>query len=68
MSKSCCSHSHAAPIKAIGKAAPHQHEHGHDSHCCDKVASASGCASQAPQDHQAHGVDEGPGMKTPQGQ
>ena len=51
MSKSCCNHSHAAPIKAIGKATPHQHRH--DSHCCDKVASASGCANPAPQDHQA---------------
>lgn len=65
MSKSCCSHSHAAPIKAIGKAAPHQHEHVHDNHCCDKVASASCCASPAPQDHQAHGVDEGPGDEDP---
>lgn len=63
MSKSCCSHSHAAPIKAIGKAAPHQH--GHDSHCCDKVTSASGCANPAPQDHQAHGVDEGPADEDP---
>ncbi|MGE6262708.1 zinc/cadmium/mercury/lead-transporting ATPase [Aeromonas media] len=65
MSKSCCSHSHAAPIKAIGKAAPHQHEHRHDSHCCDKVTSASGCANPAPQDHQAHGVDEGPADEDP---
>ena len=65
MSKSCCSHSHAAPIKAIGKATPHQHEHGHDSHCCDNVASASCCASPAPQDHQAHGVDEGSGDEDP---
>ena len=63
MSKSCCNHSHAAPIKAIGKATPHQHRH--DSHCCDKVASASGCANPAPQDHQAHGVDEGPGDEDP---
>ncbi|MGY3869367.1 zinc/cadmium/mercury/lead-transporting ATPase [Aeromonas crassostreae] len=57
MSKSCCSHSHAAPIKAIDKAAPHRHEH--DSHCCDNKAQASDCASPAPQDHQAQGGDEG---------
>ena len=63
MSKSCCSHSHAAPIKAIGKAAPHQHEH--DSHCCDKVAPVSCCASQSPHDHQEHGADEGPENEDP---
>lgn len=65
MSKSCCSHSHATPIKAVSKAAAPQAEHSHDSHCCDNVASASCCASPAPQDHQAHGVDEGPGDEDP---
>ncbi|MDU1145305.1 zinc/cadmium/mercury/lead-transporting ATPase [Aeromonas rivipollensis] len=65
MSKSCCSHSHAAPIKAVSKSATGQTEHQHDSHCCDKVASASGCANPTSQDHQAHGADEGPGDEDP---
>ena len=65
MSKSCCSHSHAAPIKAIGKAAPHQHEHGHDSHCCDNAAPVTGCTNQAPHDHQAHGENDPPGDEEP---
>ncbi|WP_461603065.1 zinc/cadmium/mercury/lead-transporting ATPase [Aeromonas rivipollensis] len=65
MSKSCCSHSHAAPIKAIGKAAPHQHEHGHDSHCCDNAAPVSCSASTASHAHQEQGVNESPGDEEP---
>ncbi|MFM5243835.1 zinc/cadmium/mercury/lead-transporting ATPase [Aeromonas media] len=65
MSKSCCSHSHAAPIKAIGKAAPHQHEHGHDSHCCDNAAPVSCCAGTASHAHQEQEVNESPGDEEP---
>lgn len=65
MSKSCCSHSHAAPIKAIGKAAPHQHEHGHDSHCCDNAAPVSCSAGTASHAHQEQGVNESPGDEEP---
>ncbi|MGE6125366.1 zinc/cadmium/mercury/lead-transporting ATPase [Aeromonas rivipollensis] len=65
MSKSCCSHSHAAPIKAIGKAAPHQHEHGHDNHCCDNAAPVSCCAGTASHAHQEQGVNESPGDEEP---
>ncbi|WP_303809571.1 zinc/cadmium/mercury/lead-transporting ATPase [Aeromonas rivipollensis] len=65
MSKSCCSHSHAAPIKAIGKAAPHQHEHGHDSHCCDNAAPVSCSAGTASHAHQEQEVNESPGDEEP---
>ncbi|MFQ2648569.1 zinc/cadmium/mercury/lead-transporting ATPase [Aeromonas caviae] len=66
MSKSCCSHQHAAaPIKAVSKAATPQTEHSHTSHCCDQLASVTGSASPAPQDHQGHGADEGPGDEDP---
>ncbi|MEG0174908.1 MAG: zinc/cadmium/mercury/lead-transporting ATPase, partial [Aeromonas sp.] len=65
MSKSCCNHAHAAPIKAISKAASHQSEHQHDSHCCDNAAPVSGCTSQAPHDHQAHGESDPPGDEEP---
>lgn len=65
MSKSCCNHSHAAPIKAIGKAAPHQHEHGHDSHCCDNAAPVSCSAGTASHVHQEQGVNESPGDEEP---
>ncbi|MGY3904132.1 zinc/cadmium/mercury/lead-transporting ATPase [Aeromonas lusitana] len=65
MSKSCCNHAHAAPIKAISKAASHQGEHQHDSHCCDNAAPVSGCTSQAPHDHQAHGESDPPGDEEP---
>lgn len=61
MSKSCCSHSHAAPIKA----APHQHEHGHDSHCCDNAAPVSCSAGTASHAHQEQGVNESPGDEEP---
>ncbi|WP_421293085.1 zinc/cadmium/mercury/lead-transporting ATPase [Aeromonas taiwanensis] len=54
MSKSCCGHSHASPIKGIVKAAPHEHQH--DSHCCDNAT--QGCQRQAPRDHQEHGAGE----------
>ncbi|MGY6040411.1 zinc/cadmium/mercury/lead-transporting ATPase [Aeromonas sp. AE23HZ002T15] len=65
MSKSCCNHAHAAPIKAISKAASHQGEHQHDSHCCDNAAPVSGCTSQPPHDHQAHGESDPPGDEEP---
>ncbi|WP_162520181.1 zinc/cadmium/mercury/lead-transporting ATPase [Aeromonas media] len=65
MSKSCCSHSHAAPIKAIAKAAPHQHEHGHDNHCCDNAAPVSCSAGTASHAHQEQGVNESPGDEEP---
>ena len=64
MSKSCCNHAHAAPIKAISKAVSHQGEHQHDSHCCDNTAPVSGCTSQS-HDHQAHGESDPPGDEEP---
>ncbi|HEH9417333.1 TPA: zinc/cadmium/mercury/lead-transporting ATPase [Aeromonas sobria] len=53
MSKSCCSTQHAAaPIKAVSKTSPV--EHNHDSHCCDSAAPVSCCGGSAPHDHQDH--------------
>ncbi|MDD9212246.1 zinc/cadmium/mercury/lead-transporting ATPase [Aeromonas dhakensis] len=65
MSKSCCSHQHAAPIKAVSKAAASQAEHSHTSHCCDNTATASCAATPAPHDHQARGVADVPGDEEP---
>ncbi|MGE6166432.1 zinc/cadmium/mercury/lead-transporting ATPase [Aeromonas rivipollensis] len=65
MSKSCCSHSHAAPIKAVSKAAAPQAEHSHDSHCCDNAAPVSCCAGTASHAHQEQGVNESPGDEEP---
>ncbi|WP_043757882.1 zinc/cadmium/mercury/lead-transporting ATPase [Aeromonas taiwanensis] len=61
MSKSCCGHSHASPIKGIVKAAPHEHQH--DNHCCDNAT--QGCQRQAPRDHQEHGAGECTGDEDP---
>jgi Cd2+/Zn2+-exporting ATPase len=60
MSKSCCNHQHATPIKAIGKTASGQGEHHHDSHCCDNTTPVSCCAAQTPHEHQAHDGNESP--------
>ncbi len=65
MSKSCCSHSHAAPIKAVSKAAVPQAEHSHDSHCCDNAAPVSCSAGTASHAHQEQGVNESPGDEEP---
>ncbi|MGN4984127.1 cadmium family heavy metal-translocating P-type ATPase, partial [Aeromonas dhakensis] len=65
MSKSCCSHQHAAPIKAVSKAAASQAEHSHTSHCCDNTATASCAATPSPHDHQARGVADVPGDEEP---
>ncbi|HCH54288.1 MAG TPA: zinc/cadmium/mercury/lead-transporting ATPase [Aeromonas sp.] len=65
MSKSCCSHSHAAPIKAVSKAAAPQDEHSHDSHCCDNAAPVSCSAGTASHAHQEQGVNESPGDEEP---
>lgn len=63
MSKSCCGHSHAAPIKGIVKAAPHEHQH--DSHCCDNASPTQGCQRQTSRDHQEHGTGECTGDEDP---
>ncbi|WP_162517335.1 zinc/cadmium/mercury/lead-transporting ATPase [Aeromonas sobria] len=53
MSKSCCSTQHAAaPIKAVSKTSPV--EHNHDSHCCESAAPVSCCGGSASHDHQDH--------------
>jgi len=65
MSKSCCNHQHAAPIKAVSKAAHGQSEHHHDSHCCDNATPVSSCVGQPPHDHQEQGVSESPGDEEP---
>ncbi|MCE9925098.1 zinc/cadmium/mercury/lead-transporting ATPase [Aeromonas media] len=65
MSKSCCSHSHAASIKAVSKAAAPQAEHSHDSHCCDNAAPVSCSAGTASHAHQEQGVNESPGDEEP---
>lgn len=65
MSKSCCSHRAAAPIRAVSKSATRQNEHQHDSHCCDSATPVSLCASKAPHDHQDQGVSESPGDEEP---
>ncbi|MGL6471147.1 HAD-IC family P-type ATPase, partial [Aeromonas caviae] len=62
MSKSCCSHQHAAaPIKAVSKAATPQAGHSHTSHCCDNGAQASGVANPTRHDHQGQSGADGPG-------
>lgn len=63
MSKTCCNHSHASPIKAVSKAATPQAEHSHDSHCCDNAAPV-GCSSASPA-HQEQEVNESPGDDEP---
>lgn len=64
MSKSCCSTQHAAaPIKAVSKTSPV--EHNHDSHCCDSAAPVSCCGGSAPHDHQDHEQCDPPGDEEP---
>ena len=66
MSKSCCSHQHAAaPIKAVSKAATPQARHSHTSHCCDNGAQASGVANPTRHDHQGQSGADGPGDEEP---
>ncbi|MFM4737846.1 cation transporter, partial [Aeromonas caviae] len=66
MSKSCCSHQHAAaPIKAVSKAATPQAVHSHTSHCCDNGAQASGVANPTRHDHQGQSGADGPGDEEP---
>lgn len=62
MSKSCCNHQHAAPIKAVSKAAPGQSEHHHDSHCCDNTTPVS-CST--PHEHASRDGNESPGDEEP---
>ncbi|MFQ2073823.1 zinc/cadmium/mercury/lead-transporting ATPase [Aeromonas veronii] len=65
MSKSCCNHQHAAPIKAVSKAAPGQSEHHHDSHCCDNTTPVSCCSTQTPHEHASRDGNESPGDEEP---
>lgn len=66
MSKSCCSHQHAAaPIKAVSKAATPQAGHSHTSHCCDNGAQASGVANPTRHDHQGQSGADSPGDEEP---
>ncbi|MFC5705849.1 zinc/cadmium/mercury/lead-transporting ATPase [Aeromonas eucrenophila] len=61
MSKTCCNHSQASPIKAVSKAATPQTEHSHDSHCCDNAAPVGCSAAAASPAHQ----EQGPGDDEP---
>ncbi|MFQ2921341.1 zinc/cadmium/mercury/lead-transporting ATPase [Aeromonas allosaccharophila] len=65
MSKSCCNHQHAAPIKAVSKAASGQSEHHHNSHCCDNATPVSGCSATTPHEHASRDGDESPGDDEP---
>ncbi|WP_429022730.1 zinc/cadmium/mercury/lead-transporting ATPase [Aeromonas allosaccharophila] len=65
MSKSCCNHQHAAPIKAVSKAASGQSEHHHDSHCCDNTTPVSGCSTPTPHEHASRDGNESPGDDEP---
>ncbi|MFP7411414.1 zinc/cadmium/mercury/lead-transporting ATPase [Aeromonas veronii] len=65
MSKSCCNHQHAAPIKAVSKAAPGQSEHHHDSHCCDNTTPVSCCSTPTPHEHASRDGNEYPGDEEP---
>ncbi|MFQ1649205.1 zinc/cadmium/mercury/lead-transporting ATPase [Aeromonas veronii] len=65
MSKSCCNHQHAAPIKAVSKAATGQSEHHHDSHCCDNTTPVSCCSTQTPHEHASRDSNESPGDEEP---
>ncbi|MGN4948887.1 zinc/cadmium/mercury/lead-transporting ATPase [Aeromonas sp. 94A] len=65
MSKSCCNHQHAVPIKAVSKAAPGQSEHHHDSHCCDNTTPVSCCSTQTPHEHASRDGNESPGDEEP---
>ncbi|WP_429122221.1 zinc/cadmium/mercury/lead-transporting ATPase [Aeromonas allosaccharophila] len=65
MSKSCCNHQHAAPIKAVSKAASGQSEHHHDSHCCDNTTPVNGCSATTPHEHASRDGNESPGDDEP---
>ena len=65
MSKSCCNHQHAAPIKAVSKAASGQSEHHHDSHCCDSTTPVNGCSATTPHEHASRDGNESPGDDEP---
>ncbi|WP_429088426.1 zinc/cadmium/mercury/lead-transporting ATPase [Aeromonas allosaccharophila] len=65
MSKSCCNHQHAAPIKAVSKAVSGQSEHHHDSHCCDNTTLVSGCSATTPHEHASRDGNESPGDDEP---
>ncbi|MFM4776468.1 zinc/cadmium/mercury/lead-transporting ATPase [Aeromonas veronii] len=65
MSKSCCNHQHAAPIKAVSKAALGQSEHHHDSHCCDNTTPVSCCSTPTPHEHASRDGNESPGDEEP---
>ncbi|MFM5238192.1 zinc/cadmium/mercury/lead-transporting ATPase [Aeromonas veronii] len=65
MSKSCCNHQHAAPIKAVSKAASSQSEHHHDSHCCDNTTPVSCCSTQTPHEHASRDGNESPRDEEP---
>ncbi|TNI88086.1 zinc/cadmium/mercury/lead-transporting ATPase [Aeromonas allosaccharophila] len=65
MSKSCCNHQHAAPIKAVSKAASGQSEHHHDSHCCDNATPVTGCSATTPHEHASRDGNESPGDDEP---
>ncbi|MGY3948713.1 zinc/cadmium/mercury/lead-transporting ATPase [Aeromonas allosaccharophila] len=65
MSKSCCNHQHAAPIKAVSKAASGQSEHHHNSHCCDNATPVSGCSATTPHEHASRDGNESPGDDEP---
>ncbi|MEV3835741.1 zinc/cadmium/mercury/lead-transporting ATPase [Aeromonas allosaccharophila] len=65
MSKSCCNHQHAAPIKAVSKAASGQSEHHHDSHCCDNTTPVNGCSATTPHEHASRDGNESPGDEEP---
>ncbi|WP_337073196.1 zinc/cadmium/mercury/lead-transporting ATPase [Aeromonas veronii] len=65
MSKSCCNHQHAAPIKAVTKATTGQSEHHHDSHCCDNPPPVSGCSTPTPHEPPYRDDNEAPGDEEP---
>ncbi|MFW2329411.1 MULTISPECIES: zinc/cadmium/mercury/lead-transporting ATPase [Aeromonas] len=65
MSKSCCNHQHAAPIKAVSKAASGQSEHHHNSHCCDNATPVTGCSATTPHEHASRDGNESPGDDEP---
>ncbi|MBS4694591.1 zinc/cadmium/mercury/lead-transporting ATPase [Aeromonas allosaccharophila] len=65
MSKSCCNHQHAAPIKAVSKAVSGQSEHHHDSHCCDNATPVTGCSATTPHEHASRDGNESPGDDEP---
>ncbi|MEV3830338.1 zinc/cadmium/mercury/lead-transporting ATPase [Aeromonas allosaccharophila] len=65
MSKSCCNHQHATPIKAVSKAASGQSEHHHDSHCCDNATPVTGCSATTPHEHASRDGNESPGDEEP---